>query len=67
LIYDDNGFVTTISFYCTNGNRQEIRGKSTFLFDAQGNMLAKSSPDGRPEGDALTDAGANDPSLCPLP
>jgi len=57
-VYDDNGFLTTTSFYCTNGNRKEIRGGNVFLFDPQGNLLAKSLPN---------DENANDASLCPLP
>jgi hypothetical protein len=68
-IYDDSGFVTTTSYHCTNGNRKEIRGKDTFIYDAQGNAVAKSSADSQldQEGDSLPDAGADDPAHCPLP
>lgn len=59
--YDNDGFNTTMSYYCTNGNRREIRGDTVFLFDSQGNILAKHSPDGP------FDSRASDPSLCPMP
>jgi hypothetical protein len=64
-IYDDDGFVTTTSFYCANGNRQEIRGKMTFLFDAQGKTIAENGLDA--DAGTNSNTGANDPSLCPLP
>jgi hypothetical protein len=69
LVYDRAGFLTTTTRYCTNGNRQEIRGSSTFLFDAQGKLIAKRSPSapGESETNQLPNAGADDPSLCPLP
>ena len=69
VIYDENGFVSTTTFYCTNGNRKEIRGKGTFLLDAQNNTIATSWPVDPRESDAgeNPNAGANDPSLCPLP
>jgi hypothetical protein len=63
-IYDENGFVTTTSLYCTNGNRQETRGRTIFLFDAQGNLLAKRTADERETTPAIR---AMDPALCPLP
>lgn len=63
-MYDDNGFVTTTSLYCTNGNRQESRGGNIFLFDAQGNMIVKRAAD---EREATTAIRAMDPALCPLP
>lgn len=68
-IYDENGFVSTTTFYCTNGNRKEIRGRGTFLLDAQNNPIATSWPVDPRESDAGVNpnTGANDPSLCPLP
>ncbi len=69
VIYDENGFVSTTMIYCTNGNRKEIRGKGTFLFDAQGKTIATSWPVDPRESDAGVNpnVGAIDPSLCPLP
>lgn len=69
FIYDRHGFIMITTFYCTNGNRKEIRGQGTFLFDAQGNTIASSLPNSGHAGsaDSVPDAGTIDPSLCPLP
>lgn len=69
LIYDKAGFLTTTTHYCTNGNRREIRGNNTFLFDAQGNLSAKRPHSERGEGETngAPEAGANDASHCPMP
>jgi len=68
-VYDENGFVSNTTLYCTNGNRKEFRGKGTFLLDAQGKTIATSWPVDPRESDAGVNptTGANDPSLCPLP
>lgn len=48
----DNGSVTTTTFHCQNGVRKEVRGQTTFFFDAQGNPLRNDPAD---------------PPLCLLP
>lgn len=57
-IYDEIGIPSTTSYYCTNGNRKEVRGKTVFYYDAQGNGLPHEVGS---ENDAL------DAKLCPLP
>ncbi len=54
IIYDDSGFVSTTTFYCTNGHRREVRGQKVFYYDDRGNIIN-------------VDAGAADASFCPLP
>lgn len=44
MIYDENGFLSTTSLYCTNGYRKEIRGKSSLLYDPQGNLTNPTDP-----------------------
>lgn len=68
-IYDDNGFVSSTSFYCTNGNRREVRGPNIFLFDARGTTIAKTVSNQAPENadGAAPEVNADDPALCPLP
>jgi len=58
VIYDETGFPTTTSYYCSNGNRKEVRGKAVFYYDSQGNILPN-------EGGA--DNSALDTARCPLP
>lgn len=56
-VFDDNGFLRTTSFSCTNGNLKEVRGKDVFVFDAQGKSIEKSTVDGEPLSE----------NACPLP
>lgn len=57
-IYDESGFPTTTTYSCTNGNRKEVRGKSVFYYDAQGNKLPTDSDSNNDAQDAMR---------CPLP
>jgi hypothetical protein len=65
VVFDEQGIVTTTSFYCTNGNLKETRGKRTFVFDSQGKTIAETSSVVALE--PVGDAGTDEQSLCPLP
>jgi len=73
LVFDEQGLGAKEYFYCTNGNLEEIRGRTMLLYDSASRRIAERGPDGPlrildAAGNVVRDARPDEEvSLCPLP